>query len=122
MARKEALEDEICQVRLSLQRLRQHYGPAPDRAEAELVAAEAVLHRQLTALDQTIAPLARASSKLASARWGLLMRTGNDKSHLARQIERYADIYMSRVSNFLAHTPFKYLRSARGSLPHDPGV
>ena len=37
-----------------------------------------------------------------------------------RQIERHADIYMSRVSNFLHHTPFFYFRSPRGSLPHDP--
>ncbi len=48
------------------------------------------------------------------------MRAGNDKSHLARQVERYADIYTSRVSNFLFQTPFVYLRSHRGSLPHDP--
>ena len=47
------------------------------------------------------------------------MRAGNDKSHLARQVERYADIYMSRVSNFLHQTPFVYFRSPRGSLPHD---
>jgi len=38
---------------------------------------------------------------------------------MARQIERYADIYTSRVSNLLLHTPFVYLRSNRGSLPHD---
>jgi hypothetical protein len=50
------------------------------------------------------------------------MRTGNDKSHLARQVERYADIYMARVSDFLDATPFVYLRSHRGSLAHDPDV
>jgi hypothetical protein len=38
---------------------------------------------------------------------------------MARQVERYADIYTSRVSNFLYHTPFLYLRAPRGSLPHD---
>jgi len=38
----------------------------------------------------------------------------------ARQVERYADIYTSRVSNFLAATPFAYPRAARGSLPHGP--
>ena len=48
-----------------------------------------------------------------------LMRAGNDKSRLARQIERYADVYTSRVSNFLYLTPFGYLRAPRGSLPHD---
>ena len=71
-------------------------------------------------LDAEIAPMARASSELINPRWGLLMRAGNDKSHLARQIERSADIYTSRVSNFLLATPFAYLRPPRGSLPHDP--
>jgi len=47
------------------------------------------------------------------------MRAGNDKSLLARQVERYADIYTSRVSNFLSYSPFAYLRSRRGTLPHD---
>jgi hypothetical protein len=47
------------------------------------------------------------------------MLAGNDKSHLARQLERYADVYMSRVSNLLYQTPFGYLRAPRGSLPHD---
>ena len=51
--------------------------------------------------------------------WGPLLRAGNDKSHLARQIERSADIYTSRVSNFLYHTPFAYLRAAGGGLPHE---
>ena len=54
--------------------------------------------------------------------WGLLMRAGNDKSKLAYQVERYADIYTSRVSNFGPATPFFYVRSPRGSLPHDPSV
>ena len=79
------------------------------------------LRERLVALDARIGPLAKASSELVNTRWGLLLRTGNDKSHLARQLERYADIYTSRVSNLLAVTPFAYLRSPRGSLPHDHG-
>ena len=60
---------------------------------------------------------------LYSPRWGLLMRAGNDKSHLAYQIERYAaDVYTSRVSCFLDATPFMYFRSPRGSLPRDPSL
>jgi hypothetical protein len=50
------------------------------------------------------------------------MRAGNDKSLFARQVERYADVYMSRVSNLGHQTPFAYLRAARGSLPHDEAV
>ena len=72
------------------------------------------------ALDTEIAPLARAASELFNPNWGPLMRAGNDKSHLARQMESYADIYTSRVSNLLYATPYAFLRSPRGSLPHDP--
>mgnify|MGYP001146265773 CR=1 FL=1 len=65
--------------------------------------------------------LACAAGEVHNRRWGLLMRTGNDKSHLAHQVERHADIYTSRVSNFVFATPYAFFRSARGSLPHDPG-
>ena len=46
-----------------------------------------------------------------SRHWGYLSRAGlNDKSQFTRQIEKYADIYTSRVSNFLRYTPFAYFR------------
>ena len=70
-------------------------------------------------LDDQIAPLAREASQLGNPIWGPLMRAGNDKSLYARQVERYADVYMSRVSNLRHETPYAYLRAARGSLPHD---
>lgn len=70
-------------------------------------------------LDERISPLARRASEVGNPIWGPLMRAGNDKSLFARQVERYADVYTSRVSNFRAETPFAYLRAARGSLPHD---
>lgn len=70
-------------------------------------------------IDKQIAPLARQASELGNATWGPLMRAGNDKSLYARQVERYADVYTSRVSNLRHETPFAYMRAARGSLPHD---
>ena len=120
MREKEALELESCQAKLGLQRVRLGYGPPPGATEAELTAHQQAVRAKIVELDAEIAPLARASSELSSPRWGLLMRSGNDKSHLARQVERSADIYTSRVSNFLPHTPFAYFRPPRGSLPHDP--
>jgi HAD superfamily 5'-nucleotidase-like hydrolase len=122
MERKERLEAENCQVRLELQRRRLQYGPRTTEPEADLVARQVALRTELEALDAAIGPLARAASELSNPHWGLLTRAGNDKSHLARQVERYADIYTSRVSNFLFATPFVYLRSPRGSLPHDPSL
>ena len=66
-------------------------------------------------------PIATALGRLFNPVWGPLMRTGGEKSHLAWQVERYADIYTSRVSNFLYQTPFAYLRPPRGTLPHEAG-
>jgi HAD superfamily 5'-nucleotidase-like hydrolase len=120
MDEKERLEAQLSEARLSLQRLRGHYGPQPAADSAQLEARIQDLRLRLLPLDAEIAPLARAATELTNSRWGLLTRAGNDKSHLARQVERYADVYTSRVSNFLHASPFVYLRSPRGSLPHDP--
>jgi HAD superfamily 5'-nucleotidase-like hydrolase len=124
MAEKGTLEARLSQARLALQRLHTGYGPAADMdAGTDATTLEARVHElrgQLLALDAAIGPLAQIGTELTNARWGLLTRAGNDKSHLTRQIERYADIYTSRVSNFLYATPYAYFRSPRGSLPHDP--
>ncbi|MFT3764386.1 MAG: HAD-IG family 5'-nucleotidase [Minicystis sp.] len=120
MREKEQLEQAHCRARLDLQRVRDGYGPRPDQSEAELAATLAELRARITTLDAEISPMAKAASELSNPRWGLLFRAGNDKSHLARQLERSADIYTSRVSNFLYATPFAYFRPPRGTLPHDP--
>jgi hypothetical protein len=122
MVTKERLEAETCQLRVELQRRRLQYGPRSQVPEEQLLARQAAIRAELDALDAELGPMARAASELSNPHWGLLTRAGNDKSHLARQVERYADIYTSRVSNFLFATPFVYLRSPRGSLPHDPSM
>jgi 5'-nucleotidase len=122
MAVKERLEARLSQARLGLLRRRAGHGPQPAAAAAarDLEAWVQELRSQLLTLDAEIGPLAQAATELTNDRWGLLTRAGNDKSHLARQVERYADVYTSRVSNFLHATPFAYFRALRGSLPHDP--
>jgi HAD superfamily 5'-nucleotidase-like hydrolase len=120
MAAKEKIEWQHVQLRLMVQRSKQSYGPEPADAPEILGQRMSKLRARLIALDDRIAPIASEASRALNERWGLLMRAGNDKSQLARQIERYADIYTSRVSNFLYATPFAYMRSPRGSLPHDP--
>jgi FMN phosphatase YigB (HAD superfamily) len=120
MAEKERLEHQFSRLRLGRQRLDKHYGPRPTESHSAIEHRMRALRERMIALDDRIAPLAARAAALSNEGWGLLLRTGNDKSHLARQIERYADVYTSRVSNLLALTPFVYLRSPRGSLPHDP--
>ena len=119
MAEKERLEAYFSALRLERQRNHEGYGPQTDRTPDDLEAAYLVLRERLVALDAQIAPLASAAGRLVNENWGPLMRAGNDKSHLARQIEASADVYTARVANFLHYTPFVYLRSDRGTLPHD---
>jgi len=117
---KEKMESQYCSLRLSAQRIQRRYDPLGDVALPILQQQMSDLSKSISEVDTRLAPLAQAAGQLLNPNWGLLMRTGIDKSHLARQIERYADIYTARVSNFLHVTPFAFLRSNRGSLPHDP--
>ncbi len=107
MREKEALERDVARERLGLQ-----HGEG-DRSRLD------ELTHAVAALDDRIAPLAIASGELSNEHWGLLMRAGVDKSLFARQVERHADIYMSRVSNLASVTPHGIMRAAWVPLPHD---
>lgn len=119
MNEKIRFEHALSLARLRLQRARTGR-QSFDRSEASLEEEIKKLREHLLTLDQEIAPLAHEASSLLNHRWGPLLRSGNDKSHLAYQVERSADIYTSRVSNFLHASPYAMLRSSRGSMPHDP--
>ena len=121
MCKKEVLEREQALLRLALQRS-EHGEVLPPEVGSSVPAIQErlrALRQESDALDLQISPLAKRAGELGHPIWGPLMRAGNDKSRLARQIERHADVYTSRVANFLHLTPFGYLRAARGSLPHD---
>ncbi len=117
MAEKQRLDHESAVLRM--ERTRGRAGGAAARPAAEIAGRLDELTARSKELDERIAPLARESSQLGNSLWGPLMRAGNDKSLFARQVERYADVYMSRASNLGRETPYAYLRAARGSLPHD---
>ena len=119
MAEKERLEFAFSQYRLARQRQRGNYGPILAADTGDLADKMNALRDRLVQLDNEIAPLVARGGQIHNRHWGLMMRAGNDKSLLARQVEGHADVYTSRVSNFVFETPFVYLRSMRGSLPHD---
>ncbi len=109
MAEKVRLDRQQARLRLA----RDRSGSKTAASELSAISAVAI------DLDEHIAPLARKAADIGNPTWGPLMRAGNDKSLFARQVERYADVYTSRVSNLRYETPYAYLRAARGSLPHD---
>lgn len=121
---KEVLGDLFNQLRLALQR-RTAGRPAQTLAathmdDDELTESIQKLLLVMQRLDQKIGPMLDEDGELFNKRWGYLSRAGLwDKSHLMRQIEKYADIYTSRVSNFLHYTPFMYFRAQEQNLAHD---
>ncbi|KAH9624264.1 hypothetical protein KSS87_022827 [Heliosperma pusillum] len=121
---KEVVGDLFNQLRLALQR-RTKDRPAQTLAATKLDDQELTESLQkllivMQRLDEKIAPMLDSDGELFNKRWGFLSRAGLwDKSHLMRQIEKYADIYTSRVSNFLHYTPFMYFRSQEQNLAHD---
>lgn len=51
--------------------------------------------------------------------WGSLMKESIEPSSFGDQVEEYACIYTSRVSNMLSYSPLQYYRSPRDLMPHE---
>jgi HAD superfamily 5'-nucleotidase-like hydrolase len=121
MTQKTELERQQAQLLLQVQREAQGYGSKSSVSIIDLRQRIDEIKKEISDLDARLGPLAQEAGRLFNPHWGLLTRAGYDKSYLTRLLEGYADIYMTRVSNFLYQTPFAYLRSTRSSLPHDGG-
>nr|CAB3498008.1 unnamed protein product [Digitaria exilis] len=51
--------------------------------------------------------------------WGQLMKTGYQNSRFAHQVERFACLYSSQVTNFGLYSPNKYYRPSEDYMPHE---
>ncbi|CAI0383056.1 unnamed protein product [Linum tenue] len=54
--------------------------------------------------------------------WGQLMKTGYQNSRFAHQVERFACLYTSQVSNISLYSPDKYYRPSEDFMPHEFGI
>lgn len=95
-----------------------------DRAEAEeerrLAKAELDRVRRALRSCTAIASVLERDVELGfNPFWGLLFKEGNENSRFGSQVEQYACLYTSRVSNFLYLSPMQYLRSQRDRMPHE---
>jgi HAD superfamily 5'-nucleotidase-like hydrolase len=53
--------------------------------------------------------------------WGSLLKEANEQSSFGAQVEEYACLYTSRVSNFLSYSPQQFFRSPRDEMAHEIG-
>lgn len=51
--------------------------------------------------------------------WGLMFKEGHENSKFGEQVEQYACLYTSRVSNFVQYSPMHYFRSPRDTMAHE---
>jgi HAD superfamily 5'-nucleotidase-like hydrolase len=105
----------------SLQRLGEEQGPsekltqAKQEAKARLDQLRAAVKQHSEEQEQLETLLDRQFNPY----WGAIFREGTENSRFGEQVEDYACLYTSRVSNFLAYSPLRYFRSPRDHMPHE---
>jgi 5'-nucleotidase len=112
-------------ARLTAEELEARDGIPPAEAERMLEAARASVRRHVERLrayeDETREMLERRGQEVDEAFnpfWGSSFAERHDTSRFGTQVEYYACIYTSRVSNFRYVSPSKYFISPHGSMPH----
>jgi len=103
----EALEDELFQV--NLMRAAQKVEGNEDRA----------LVQKTKALSKDIARLQKELSQSFNPIWGAMFRDRSELSAFGNQIQSYACLYTSRVTNFRRYSPLWYFRTPRQRMPHE---
>jgi HAD superfamily 5'-nucleotidase-like hydrolase len=77
------------------------------------------LQTQITELDKNISQLIKKQQSVFNQHWGEIMRAGNEESYFAHQVDRFACIYMAKLTDLLEMSPRTYFRASRRPLAHE---
>lgn len=75
--------------------------------------------QDIAAIDAQIAQLLQQQQAFYNPIWGRVFRAGAEESYFAYQVDRFACIYMEKLSDLLSHSPLTYFRANRRVLAHD---
>ncbi len=78
-----------------------------------------LIQQKIIELDNKISQLLIEERKYFNPVWGKVFRTGAEESYFANQVERYACIYMEKLSDLLELSPLSYFRANKRRLAHD---
>lgn len=106
------------------------HGVAAEAAEAMLAETRAQVRRRFDRLrkyeeevDDTLERRIADVDEAFNPYWGSVFAARRDSSRFGAQVESYACIYTSRVTNFRYVSPTRYFHSPHGAMPHwHPGV
>ena len=76
---------------------------------------------RLRSADSELHAIERRVDHRFHAYWGSLLKEENEESSFGAQVEEYACLYTSRVSNFLLYSPAQFFRSPRDEMAHELG-
>lgn len=76
--------------------------------------------QEIRQLDKEISALITSYQEFFNPYWGSIMRAGQEESRLATQIQKYACIYMGKISDLSGYSARHYFRPRRRPLPHEP--
>jgi 5'-nucleotidase len=107
----------------ALQRRESEGGPLPE-AEVEPAkrAVKETLDRMRAELRSSMEEHRRLEDTLDAAfnpHWGPMFREGHEISKFGEQVEAYACVYTTRVSNFRFYSPNRHFRGPRDRMPHE---
>ena len=108
MDKKEPFEDELTVI--MTQKI--------DRGSLDDARANS-LQKLIIDIDGQISNLIKKQNSLYNPYWGQLMRSGNEESYFAYQVDRYACVYMTMLSDLLELSPRMYFRAPRRLLAHE---
>jgi 5'-nucleotidase len=77
------------------------------------------LRDRASLMDKEVDSLDHRIDRAYNSHWGSCLREGNENSRFGEQVNDYADLYTSRVSNFGPYSPLRYFRAPRRPMPHE---
>jgi HAD superfamily 5'-nucleotidase-like hydrolase len=122
------LESEIDYQSLRLKKIQRLLDDAstlpalrPRLEDARKVTRQAVdsLRDRAGLMDAEVNSLEARIDRAYNSHWGSCLREGNENSRFGEQVNDYADLYTSRVSNFGPYSPLRYFRAPRRPMPHE---
>jgi HAD superfamily 5'-nucleotidase-like hydrolase len=74
---------------------------------------------EMEKLDKAVGKQIKLYESHYNAKWGEVMRAGAEPSVFAFQVERYACIYMAKISDFYDYSPRTYYRPKKKKISHE---
>ncbi|NBO37252.1 hypothetical protein EBU99_01580 [bacterium] len=120
---KDGLDDELQRLQLELESPKiAHTGKAKTNQAQQISQIQSSLTSIAKKRDSTREALRKSMKRYHQnfhPVWGQLMKTGHQNSRFAAQVENYACLYTSKLTNLVNYSPNFSFRSTRDFMPHD---